>query len=157
GAKREVVPTASATGSTTAPTASSTATTQPEPPQRGRVDAPTIIVGSIAAVGLALGTGAGIYALSTRPSDSFITGRDGSYETLTQKTDNAHTAALVADIGFGVGIVAALVTAYLYFGRLKDPNPSTPPTTGHAVARGRAAAGEAARANENARGRATAG
>lgn len=90
-----------------------------ERPRRGRVDALTITAGSLAAAGLLVGTGAGIHALTTRPS-GFVTGRDGTYADLEQKTADAHTMALVADVGFGVGAAFALATAWLYFGRTKD-------------------------------------
>ncbi len=120
GAKREVTP----TPTTTAPTASGSSTVTPPPPvekkERGRIDAATIAAGSIAIAALGVGTYFGIRAVTTRPDD-FVTGRDGSYADLQTRSDDAHTAAIVADIGIGVGIVAALATAYLYFGRTKDP------------------------------------
>lgn len=90
----------------------------PEKAPRGRIDAATIAAGSVAIVGLGVGTTFGILAVSNKPSD-FVTGRDGTYADLQQKTSDAHTQAIVADVGFGVGIVAAVVTAYLYFGRTK--------------------------------------
>ena len=68
-----------------------------------------------------MGTAFGILAVSNKPSD-FVTGRDGTYADLQQKTSDAHTQAIVSDVGFGVGIVAAVVTAYLYFGRTKVPS-----------------------------------
>lgn len=126
GAKRSAPSPSAATPSTTAtPPPSLPPTPTEPPPQRGRVDAMTIAAGSVAVLGLALGTGVGIYALNTRPSDGFVTGRDGSYTTLQQKTDDAHAAALIADASLGVGLVAALATAWLYFGRTKDPAPTT--------------------------------
>jgi tetratricopeptide (TPR) repeat protein len=119
GAKHEVPPTPS---SSAAPTPSATTTT-PNPndrPERGRIDAATIAAGSIAIVALGVGTFFGVRAVTTRP-DNFVTGRDGSYANLQEKSDDAHTSAIIADIGIGVGIVAVLATAYLYFGRTKDP------------------------------------
>lgn len=101
-------------------------------PPRGRLDALTIVVGSVAAIGLGLGAGLGAYALSTRPRDGFVTGRDGTYAALQQKTESARSAAVIADVSLGVGLVAALATGVLYFGRTKDP---TAPTTGSAGAR----------------------
>jgi hypothetical protein len=97
------------------------------------VDALTIAAGSVAVLGLGLGAGLGIYALGSRPSDGFVTGRDGSYATLQQQTDDAHTAAVIADVSLGVGLVAALATGWLYFGRTKDP--AAAPTTGTGSAR----------------------
>jgi tetratricopeptide (TPR) repeat protein len=118
GAKREVppAPTSSALRMTTAPP-------RTEPPSRGRVDALTIAASSVAVVGLGVGIGFGIRALSTRPS-GFVTGRDGSLDDLRSRTDSAHTSAIISDVGFGVGILAALAATYLYFGRFKDPEPA---------------------------------
>lgn len=90
-------------------------------PRHGRIDAATITAASVAVVGLGVGTAFGIRALSLDTS-GFVTGRDGSYQDLQQRTDDAHTSAIVADIGFGVGALAAVVTAYLYFGRTKTPS-----------------------------------
>lgn len=119
GAKREVPPQPAA-----APTPSASPAAEPSPPppaRHGRVDTLTVVAGSVAAVGLASGAGLGIYALAARPSD-FVTGRDGSFGTLRDKTDHAHTVAIVADLSLGVGIVAAAVTGWLYFARTKDPS-----------------------------------
>jgi hypothetical protein len=124
GAKREV------------PVAPAKGTAEPPPPpthdedsRNGRIDVATITAGSIAVVGLGVGATFGILALSTKPS-GFVTGRDGTYGTLQSKTSDAHTQAVVSDVGFGVGIAAAVVTAYLYFGRPKEDKPRatrTPP------------------------------
>lgn len=118
GAKREVpaapVPTGTATVTEPPPP-------PPESPGRGRMDALTIGAGSVAIVGLGVGTAFGILAIANKPSSTFVTGRDGTYDVLQTKQSDAHTQAIVADIGFGVGIVAALATAYLYFGRTKEP------------------------------------
>lgn len=91
-----------------------------EHPPRGRIDAATIAAGSVAVVALGVGTFFGIRAVATRPTD-FVTGRDGTYAQFQQKNDDAHTSAVIADVGIGVGIVAALATAWLYFGRTKEP------------------------------------
>jgi hypothetical protein len=116
GAKREVP---------AKPVASGTTEPAPPPPpedaKRGRIDGATLGVGAGAIVGLGVGTVFGILALANQPPKNFVTGRDGTYEDLTSKTDGAHTLAVVADVGFAVGIVAAAVTAYLYFGRTKEP------------------------------------
>ena len=116
GAKHEVpAPTATATAPVEAPTPA------PDDTRHGRIDAATLTAGSVAIVGLGVGTAFGILAVSNKPSD-FVTGRDGTYADLQQKTSDAHTQAIVSDVGFGVGIVAAVVTAYLYFGRTKVPS-----------------------------------
>jgi tetratricopeptide (TPR) repeat protein len=108
--------------SAAAPSAAlSTAAAPPPPPARGRVDALTIGAASLAALGLGLGAGFGIYALGTRPGEGFVTGRDGTYATFQQKTTDAHDAAIVADVSLGVGLVAGLAAAWLYLGRTKTP------------------------------------
>ncbi len=107
--------------------ASGASETAPESPPNGSIDAATITAGSVAIVGLGVGTIFGILALSNRPTD-FVTGRDGSYKALENKTSDAHTQAIVADVGFGTAIVAAAVTAILYFGRAKDAEPSVVPS-----------------------------
>jgi hypothetical protein len=79
----------------------------------------------VAVVGLGVGTVFGILAVSSRPaSDEFVTGRDGSYDALRTKADDSHTQAVVADIGFGLGLAAAVATAVLYFGRTREPKPA---------------------------------
>jgi tetratricopeptide (TPR) repeat protein len=127
GAKREVPATPAVTPGTPGEAS-------PPPPRkdtrRGRIDGATVAAGAVAVVGLGVGATFGILALSNKPAaNSFVTGRDGTYDALQTKANDAHTQALVADVGFGVGIVAAAVTAYLYFSRTKDPKPT--PVVGH--------------------------
>ena len=117
GAKREVPVKPLPQTGPTEPVAPGT----PEDTRRGRIDAYTLTAGAVAVVGLGLGTTLGIVALANRPSKDFVTGVDGSYDDLKNKADSAHTQAIIADVGFGVGILAAAVTAYLYFGRTKEP------------------------------------
>lgn len=137
GAKREVVPPPPPpngnAGSETGPGEGDGARgpePSPETPGHGRIDAATIATGSVAVVALSVGTFFGIRAVTTRPND-FVTGRDGSYASFQERNDDAHTSAVIADIGLGVGIVAALATAWLYFGRTKDA-----PRTGMAIGPG---------------------
>lgn len=122
-AARHPPPPASAAPSTSVATpprpTSAPSSSTPKDPPKGRVDGATIAAGAVAGVGLAAGATFGVLALTTRPSD-FVTGRDGTYADLQSKTDSAHTFAIVADIALGVGIVAAVATIYLYFGRTKD-------------------------------------
>lgn len=126
GAKREVAASQPSSGGSGEPTPPANgdghpAPTQPdtEEPKHGRIDAATIAAGSVAVVALGVGTVFGIRAVATRPTD-FVTGRDGSYADFQQKNDDAHASAIVADVGIGIGIVAAIATAWLYFGRPKD-------------------------------------
>ncbi|MDB4945463.1 MAG: TonB-dependent receptor [Labilithrix sp.] len=98
---------------------------QPEPKRpHGRIDAATVATGSVALVALGASAVFGVLALSNEPGKDYVTGRDGSYADLQAKTDDAHTQALVADVALGVGIVALAVTAYLYFGRTREPSRS---------------------------------
>jgi tetratricopeptide (TPR) repeat protein len=115
GAKREVPVKPVATGTVEVPA------TPPPDTSRGRIDVLTVNAGVIAVVGLGVGATFGILAVANKPSKDFVTGKDGSYEELKTKTDDAHTQAIISDIGFGVGIIAAAATAYLYFGRTKEP------------------------------------
>jgi uncharacterized protein (UPF0332 family) len=132
GAKREVpttTPTSTASGrGTTAPP-----TTPPEQPN-GRIDAATIGAAGLGAVGLAVGTTFGILALTTRPSN-FVTGRDGTYDDLVTKTNNAHAFAVVSDVGFALGTVGALAAVWLYFTRPKagPVGSGTPPASPHPI------------------------
>ena len=119
GAKHEVPPT---------PTASATSTSEkPHPPpedtRRGRIDAATITAGSIGVAGLAVGTVFGILAVTSKPSNMFVTGTggDGSYADLQSKADSSHRDAVIADVGFAVGVVGLAAAAFLYFTRTKEP------------------------------------
>jgi tetratricopeptide (TPR) repeat protein len=108
---------------TATPTPTGAATNPPPPPEsteRGRVDGLTIGAGVLAGAGLAAGATFGAIALGTRPNN-FTTGTDGSYADLQSKTDNAHTFAIIADVGLGVAVVAGIAALYLYFGRTKEP------------------------------------
>jgi tetratricopeptide (TPR) repeat protein len=126
GAKAEVASRPPASGGSGDPQTGNSGEQGPKPqvpeekPSRGRIDAATIAAGSIALAGLGVGTVFGIIAVSSKPND-FVTGRDGTYAQFEQKNADAHNAAIVADVGLAVGIVATLATAYLYFGRTKDP------------------------------------
>lgn len=116
GARREM-PTASASASAPAPSATTPKTPPKDDPPKGRVDALTIAAGGLAIAGFGVGGTFGALSLSTRPDAGFVTGRDGTYADLKDKADRAHTQAIVADIGLAVGVVATLATVYLYFSR----------------------------------------
>lgn len=128
GAKREVAP-QETTPATTSPAQTSPQPTTPEtrPAEHGRFDTATKVAGAVAIVGLGVGIGFGIRAIALDPKN-FTTGKDGTYEDLQTRTDQAHTSAVVSDVGFGVGVVAALATAWLYFGRTKEPKQSATPS-----------------------------
>jgi hypothetical protein len=103
-----------------------------EPPPKGRIDAATITAASVAVVGLGAGTVFGIKALAERPSKNFVTGKDGTYGDFQQKETTANKDATIADIGLGIGVVAAAVTAYLYFSRPKASATTSPQASTHA-------------------------
>jgi tetratricopeptide (TPR) repeat protein len=109
GAKREIRPTPPP----------ETPPEKPKEMERGRIDAATVVAASFAVAGLGVGSFFGIKALIDRPKSNYITGKDGSIDDLQSATDKSHQEARVADVGFAVGVVASLVTAYLYFGRTK--------------------------------------
>jgi len=94
--------------------------TQPPPVVHGRMDGATITAIAVSGVALGFGTFMGIKSLHDRPSD-FVTGQDGSYADLQDRTDTAHREAIAADVGFGVGVAAAITAAVLYFGRTRTP------------------------------------
>jgi tetratricopeptide (TPR) repeat protein len=97
----------------------------PEKPQYGRIDAYTIAAASVAVVGLGTGIVLGLKALSDRPPSNAVTGQNITYTQLVNRTNQAHNEAIVADIGFGVAVAAAAVTAYLYLARPRSTAPST--------------------------------
>ena len=135
GAKHEVEPTG--TGSAPASASSAPPPPPPPPPPRSRIDVATVIGATLALAGLSVGTVFGIKALSDSPPSSFVTGRDGTYQDLQSQQASAHREAIVADIGLGVGVAAALVTAYLYFGRSRGTSvPATSATVSAAPAMG---------------------
>jgi tetratricopeptide (TPR) repeat protein len=99
------------------------------PPVMGRIDGLTIGAAALAGLGLAAGTALGVVALTSKPDDTFVTGRDGTYEDLQDDASRAHTLAIFSDVSFGIGAVALVATAWLYFGRPKDPAPTGARTT----------------------------
>lgn len=90
-----------------------------ESPPKGRIDGWTIASGATAVAGFAVGTIFAVKALGDKPKSGFVTGRDGTYADLQRSADDAHREAVIADIGFGVGIVFTVLTGYLYFSRPK--------------------------------------
>lgn len=100
----------------------------PEKPQYGRIDAYTIGAASVAVVGLGTGIILGIKALSDKPSNA-TTGPNLTYPQLVSKTNQAHNEAIGADVGFGVAVAAAAVTAYLYLARPRSTPSSTTGST----------------------------
>jgi tetratricopeptide (TPR) repeat protein len=133
GAKKELEAKQAAATAAASSSSSSRAPTlhppPPEKPQYGRIDAYTIAAASVAVVGLTTGTVLGIKALADKPASNSITGPNFTYPQLMSKTHQAHNEAIAADIGFGVAVAAAAVTAYLYLARPRFTAPSTTGST----------------------------
>ncbi len=125
GAKQQTAPTPAPTTVAPAPTV----TAPPPEPAHGRIDALTIGAATIAVGGFVIGTVFGIQATGDKPQSGSVTQSPGSYAELERQGSDAHDKAIIADIGFGVGIVATIGTAILYFARTK-PVASTAPKTG---------------------------
>jgi tetratricopeptide (TPR) repeat protein len=115
GAKRDAPPAPTPVAPAPAPTAAP----PPESPPHGRVDALTIGAATVAVAGFAVGTVFGIQAMGDRPQPGSVTQSPSSYAELQRKSNDAHAKAIIADVGFGVGIVATIGTAILYFARTK--------------------------------------
>ncbi len=94
------------------------ATSQSDGGASGRIDAATVTAGAVALVGLGTGAVFGILAATHKPgANEFTTGRDGTYDSFATRVRDAHELAVVADVGFGVGIAAAVVATYLFLSR----------------------------------------
>ncbi len=100
----------------------------------GRVDAATVTAATVSLAGFGVGTWLALRASSMKPQPGYVTGRDGTYAELETNAKDAHKVAIFADVGFGVGIVAAVTTAYLYFARPRTRASITshPPRAAHA-------------------------
>jgi tetratricopeptide (TPR) repeat protein len=124
GAKQQTAPTPAPT---VAP--APTVTAPPPEPGHGRIDALTIGAATIAVGGFVVGTVFGIQAMGDKPQPGTVTQSPGSYAELERQGNDAHDKAIIADIGFGIGIVATIGTAILYFARTK-PTAAASPKTG---------------------------
>ncbi|MEO6572874.1 MAG: tetratricopeptide repeat protein [Polyangiaceae bacterium] len=100
---------------------------QEPPPARGRIDVWTLTAATVAVGGFAVGTIFGLKATSDKPAAGFTTGPGGmSFGDVQAKQNSAHSEAVLADIGFAVGIAATVTTAVLYFARNKKPHHAEP-------------------------------
>ncbi len=77
---------------------------------------PAVGAGVAALSGLVLGS----MALAARPS-GFVAGRDGTFDDLVARTDEAHRYAVGADLAWIFAAAGAGTAAWFYFGR--DPVP----------------------------------
>lgn len=103
-----------------------------EAPPRGRIDALTVSTLVLGLGGFAVGTTFGILALGGKPAAGYVAGTGpgatGTYADLQAQSDAAHTKAIIADVGFLVGVVATSAAIGLYFGRTRHPAEDTKPT-----------------------------
>ena len=84
----------------------------------------------MSAAALVFGIVMGVKAEVDKPPANFITGKNGTYSDLVNRTNQAHSEAVAADIGFGTAVVFAAATTYLYFARPRTtPAASTGSTT----------------------------
>lgn len=127
GAKQEVVapPAPGPSPSPVAPPASS-APSPPPAPDAARRDAPWLVAGGVATLGLAMGTTFAVAALVRDPGSDARTGDGSSIADLQDDADAAHGYAVVADISLLVGTIAAGLAIYFFMGR---DDPATPATT----------------------------
>lgn len=90
-------------------------------PPAGRIDALTIGGASVTGASLVVGIVFAAKAEGDKPAPNFVTGANGSYQNLVDRTNQSHQEAVVADVGFGVALAAAAATAYLYLARSRSP------------------------------------
>jgi tetratricopeptide (TPR) repeat protein len=91
------------------------------PPAAGRVDALTVIAGTVSLASLAVGVVYAVKAVQDKPPSDYVTGISGSYPDLKNQQDAAYQEAVIADVGFGVAALGAVTTAVLYFARRRSP------------------------------------
>ena len=102
-----------------------------ESPPRGRIDALTVSLGVLALGGLGVGAAFGIMALTTKPAQGLTTGSATNnslsltYAELESRTNQAHTYAIISDVGFLVGLLATGATLGVFFGRTRYPEADT--------------------------------
>ncbi len=108
---------------------------QPPPPPapapvHGKIDVFTIGAAALTIGGFAFGTVFALKAESEKPPSGFVTGKDGAYADLQNRTTTAHDEAVAADVGFGVGLAAAVGTVLLYALRTRPPDGAPATSTG---------------------------
>jgi tetratricopeptide (TPR) repeat protein len=103
----------------------------PAPPPSGRIDGLTVAAAGLSTAGVVFGAVMGVKAVQDRVSaNSVTTSETYPFSTFQNDINTAHREAILADIGFGVALVAGVATAYLYFGRSRAaPAPATGSTT----------------------------
>src|SRR5207244_1318251 len=94
----------------------------PSAPRHGRYDEWVLGAGVVSVAFAVVGTVFGVRALTLDPSGE-STGPGVSLADLRSRAAGAHTAALVADLSFGLSLAAGATGATLYFGRVAEPGP----------------------------------
>jgi tetratricopeptide (TPR) repeat protein len=93
---------------------------QPAPtpmPVAGRIDGATMIAAGVAGGAFVFGVVMGAKSRQDQPASGFVTGEDGSYADLENRTHLAHREAVMADVSFGFFVLGAAAAAYLFFSR----------------------------------------
>ena len=112
------------TNDTTAPPQLIYVPTPVEAPPRGRIDVLSVSALIVGVGGFAVGTAFGIISIGQKPTAGYVAGTGpgstGTYADLQAQSDAAHMKAIIADVGFLVGIVATSAAIGLYFGRTRD-------------------------------------
>ncbi len=118
GAKRELEQKQAAAVPPPPPAPSPPPSAKPEPePLPGRIDALTVTAAGVSTTALVFGLVMAVKAKEDQPQSTFVTGPDNSYSDLVNRTALAHREAVIADVGFGVSVLGAAATAYLFLAR----------------------------------------
>jgi tetratricopeptide (TPR) repeat protein len=87
------------------------------PPVMGRIDGATVTSSGIAAAAFVFGVVMATKSRQDQPQSGFVTGQDGSYSDLDNRTHLAHREAVMADVSFGFFVLGAAAAAYLFLSR----------------------------------------
>jgi tetratricopeptide (TPR) repeat protein len=92
---------------------------------------PTLVGVGVTLTAIGVTTYYGVRALADRPTN-FVVGQTGSFDTLRNDNAHAHGEAVAADVSLGVSIVAAAVTAWLWWHAKETRSPESllPPVQG---------------------------
>jgi tetratricopeptide (TPR) repeat protein len=106
-------------------------TVPPEPPPWGRLDGLTVTAAALALAGVGTGVVMGVLAEQDKPVAGYVTDATHPYSGLVDQQNKAYEESIAADVGFGVGALAAVTATVLYFGRRRSAGPS--PSVGTVV------------------------
>jgi hypothetical protein len=65
-----------------------------------------------------------VLAEQDKPAAGYVTDATHPYSGLVDQQNKAYSESIAADVGFGVGAVAAVTATVLYFGRRRNPAPA---------------------------------